>query len=382
LLITLFVQKNTGDDLVSETLSRSQKSDPCVILFLVDTVHCGANQHNHALLTRRIQCKLLRTRHWCGVIVDQDTGFSQKHHSFWEELGSILRMLKVDFLCGDFNMALWRVIPELTRQGFQVTMLACYPWTCTRGGGATIQEADDEDDPEATGTTSHDEVRYDSCGIFALKPCTAIQRVYSPEDVVDSEKLQKFLTGQGYVIQSYVDGQTSMEASLQSIHVSGDSRIRLPTCSQKLVRMDMWDPSHELWNRGGHMPLLVYIGDNPYRRNESLVRREGGHIRRGWGPGSKRRSDHMQRSGHGPRQARSADQTAASAPTHSASASSEAAKNQPAGSDANVWTWSQDTCGGGDCGDKGDDADIWEAVLPPRVLGGLAEKSAIAENLG
>ena len=155
---------------------------------------------------------------------------------------------------------------------------------------------------------------------------------------------------------------------MQCIHVGGDQRHRLPRCSQKLVRMDMWDPNHILWNRGGHMPLLVYIGDNPYRRNESLTRREGGHIRRGWGPSSRNRREHMQRTGKGTWQPRSTDQPAASTSSPSADAAPERHNAEARGLRCQRLELGPPTAG--------------PAVVPPRVPGGLAEPSAMAESLG
>ena len=272
----------------------------------------------------------------------QESGFAKQHNLFWDDLAGILRTNRVDFLCGDFNMALWRVVPELTRRGLQITMLAFYPWACTLGGGATIIEYPDEDNPDSTTGACHDEVRFDSCGIFALKPVTEVNREYNPEHLRDPDKLVKVPPGQGYPINSYVGNVDSVLTSLRSIHVGGDRQLRLPKCSQKLVNMDMWDPNQALWNGGGHMPLLVYVGDNPYRRNESLVRREGGHIRRGWGPSSENRREHMRRSGQGTWQPRSPEKTTAGASADAADAAPEESAEQPETSETYSWLWSSE----------------------------------------
>jgi hypothetical protein len=80
-----------------------------------------------------------------------------------------------DFLCGDINMSLWKVVPELASRSLTVTLIAFYPWQCTRGGGATTPE-------EATASTQS-EVKYDSCGIFAVKYCTEFFRLYPEEQL-------------------------------------------------------------------------------------------------------------------------------------------------------------------------------------------------------
>ena len=57
------------------------------------------------------------------------------------------------FLCGDFNMALFSVIPELRARGFQINLAAWYCWQMNY---------------EAT-------VRADSCGIFRIGPCQGVR---------------------------------------------------------------------------------------------------------------------------------------------------------------------------------------------------------------
>jgi len=270
---------------------------------------------------------------------EQDSGFAIKHNLFWDELAGILRTNDVDFLCGDFNMALWRVVPERKARGLQITMLAFYPWACTHGGVATIVEYLDEDNPEDTIGACHDEVRFDSCGIFALKPVTDLHREFNPEHLRDPDKLPKFPTGQGYPITSYVGKTDSVVASLHSIHVGGERQRRLPKCYQKLVNMEKWDLNHLLWNKGGHMPLLVYVGDNCYRGNESLTRREGEHIRRGWGPFSANRKEHFRRSGQGTWQPRSPEKTTAGASADAADAAPGESAEQQETSETYDWFW-------------------------------------------
>jgi hypothetical protein len=217
-------------------------------------------------------------------------------------------------------------------------MLAFYPWACTHGGGATIVEYDDEDNAEHTIGACHDEVRFDSCGIFALKPITNLHRVYNPEHLQDPAKLHQFPTGQGYAVKSYVGQNDAVLTSLRNIHDGGEKDSRLPTCYQKLVNMDKWDPNHALWNKGGHMPLLVYVGEHCYRGNDSLTRREGEHIKRGWGPFSANRIAQF-RKRQGTWQPRSPEQTTAGATADAADAAPGESAEQQDTSETHDWFW-------------------------------------------
>ena len=75
---------------------------------------------------------------------------------FWDLLASYLVSFGPRYLCGDFNMALFCVVPELRARGFQINLAAWYCWQ------------------------SHLEqhVRADSCAIFRLGPCQGIRMCF------------------------------------------------------------------------------------------------------------------------------------------------------------------------------------------------------------
>ena len=52
---------------------------------------------------------------------------------FWDGMFDNIRTFKVQVLMGDFNMSLFRVIPELRRRGAQVDLGAWYPWKSMDG---------------------------------------------------------------------------------------------------------------------------------------------------------------------------------------------------------------------------------------------------------
>ena len=47
---------------------------------------------------------------------------------FWHKLAAFIIELRVRIVAGDFNMALWQVVPELRARGVLVNLAAWYPW--------------------------------------------------------------------------------------------------------------------------------------------------------------------------------------------------------------------------------------------------------------
>ena len=69
---------------------------------------------------------------------------------------------------------------------------------------------------------------------------------------------------------------------------------------ERSVNFEKFDPDKMLFTSGAHAPLMVWIGSQGRRSQESLEKREENAIRRGWGPGSERRARSMTREGKGP----------------------------------------------------------------------------------
>jgi hypothetical protein len=59
----------------------------------------------------------------------------------------------------------------------------------------------------------------------------------------------------------------------------------MPPCRQKLIDIKMFDPQSQYFKRGGHMPLMVFVGGlNQQRRTKGACeRRERRAEQRGWG---------------------------------------------------------------------------------------------------
>ena len=117
----------------------------------------------------------------------------------------------------------------------------------------------------------------------------------------------------------------AVRGSLLRTHVGG-AEATIPHITQKLIDVNEWDALSALWHRGGHMPLLAYVGENPYRTDSALLRREYAQEDRGWGPGSAARSRLMTRQGKGKRPTQhirdggAASTSGAAAPTAQAAA--------------------------------------------------------------
>ena len=80
------------------------------------------------------------------------------YKTFWDKLAGILAEWCPSIMCGDFNMSLFSVIPELRARGFQINMAAWYCWKHPYEKGP----------------------RADSCGIFILGPCHGVRMCYDP----------------------------------------------------------------------------------------------------------------------------------------------------------------------------------------------------------
>ena len=87
--------------------------------------------------------------HLHNKVANHDKGFREQQKKFWPLLRAYIAQYQIDILMGDFNMSLFKVVPELRNGGVKVEMIAWYPWKAT-GGQAMA----------------------DSCGMFLLnKPC-------------------------------------------------------------------------------------------------------------------------------------------------------------------------------------------------------------------
>ena len=150
----------------------------------------------------------------------------------------------------------------------------------------------------------------DSCGICSLSPMAQLQTVLNVEDLRGSDKLGRFIKGQGYPAKSYQGCEEAARKSLsrlpaQKVAPGGPGDDHTLRAKQKLVDPAKWDATQMLFRGGGHMPLLAYFGHLSGRSTQALERRERKSTMRNWGPQpGGNRSKLMQQQGKGPKPVR------------------------------------------------------------------------------
>ena len=216
---------------------------------------------------------------------NKNRGFCRKHDAFWKYLADKCRRYGVHVLIGDFNMSLFKVVPELRSRGVHAQLCSWFPW---------MSEEDHF-------------LMSDSCGIFFLMPC-AVKRHISL-DMVEKEfdKLIKLPMNGG-------PGQTLNTKSKSNIAKIKDSMIPVPvaeegeyepgeyadavaapTTAQSAVadnkvfkvREKALDPNVWMYqganHKGSHFPLCAFTNSEGRRSEERFVKRqERQRAKRSW----------------------------------------------------------------------------------------------------
>ena len=104
--------------------------------------------------------------HFHFQVANKNKGFRRNNDEFWPWLAYKLKQHNIQVLMGDFNLSLFKVVPELhgtsayigggcRQRGVQVQLAKWYPW-----------RVEGSDEPMA-----------DSCGIFMCAPCAAAPKL-------------------------------------------------------------------------------------------------------------------------------------------------------------------------------------------------------------
>ena len=187
-------------------------------------------------------------------------------------MADAVKRSNVCFMGGDFNMSLFEVTKTLRARDIDAQFLGSYAWRqITRGRGV----------PGLPGC------RYDSLGFFAVQPTISVTRTLTLPSLRGSggRKLDEFENVQGYPASAYLGGESAIEAAFED-HTHGDGEAMLPPITQKALRPKVWDATGHLHSKGGHMPLLFYVGARSRRSDARLEAREANMVARGWGPKS------------------------------------------------------------------------------------------------
>ena len=89
------------------------------------------------------------------AVANKNKGFRRQNDMFWAWLANQLKEHAVHVLMGDFNMSLFKVVPELRSRGVPASLVSWFPWRSSDTG----------------------ETMADSCGIFVLVPAVVTPKV-------------------------------------------------------------------------------------------------------------------------------------------------------------------------------------------------------------
>ena len=205
------------------------------------------------------------------LVANYKKGFKKQHIDFWPWLADELKQHQVHVLMGDFNMSLFRVVPELRSRGVDAKLVSWFPWRS--------QETND--------------TMVDSCGIFVLVPADVTPSVKANIWTPDIwQNLPKFPmnAGPGQTIETYLpkDGRPDKKVfdSLQPVSMRIDEGNELAedapvgvrrvrdglTLRGKTLEIEVW--KYKGGNhKGAHFPLACWTKNDGNRSEEAFVRR-------------------------------------------------------------------------------------------------------------
>ena len=197
-------------------------------------------------------------------VANNNKGFKTKHKEFWPLLAKEMKYHEVQVLMGDFNMSLFKVVPELRSHGIQATLISWFPWRAEGSG----------------------EVMADSCGIFSLTHADEIAPSVQPNILVEDmvATLPPILknAGPGQTLATYLPKDIDLskkiydsleplpikieeEDETQSAAVAETEKIPLKW-KGKPLDVEIWRYKGE-HHKGSHFPLALFT-DNQSRRSE------------------------------------------------------------------------------------------------------------------
>ncbi len=213
--------------------------------------------------------------HFHRMPAKKEKGFTDAYKKFWPYLKEVLTQEKTQVLFGDFNMSLWRVVPELRLLGVKVTLVAWFPWKSSLQGAGQGKPM------------------CDSCGIFVVGQEVAARLQTAVADLHDDDErgwlwrgvsqsyaaVEAFQDGPGQALECYLHKSDALRERVRpslayseggaKAAVAGVLRLR-----EKRLDMDVWLGQNKIRMKGAHFPLCVFTHNGRRRSEEAQERRQ------------------------------------------------------------------------------------------------------------
>ena len=227
-------------------------------------------------------------------VANKVSGFRQENDKYWPRLADYMHKHRVHVLMGDFNMSLWKVVPELRSRGVPAHLAAWYPWLTETGAPAA-----------------------DSCGIFMLMDKVCLTHRVSSNIFVEErlrrlldvhrmkaskgekasppgQEMKTYLPKMGNLLDKLNDSLKPQEVqrrrreSWPAVADEGEDERgetmkgegkgkRRPDClniKEKRLLLEVCSYNHEgTLKRGTHFPLAVFTNNVGRRGEANFVRR-------------------------------------------------------------------------------------------------------------
>jgi len=116
-------------------------------------------------------------------VANNNKGFRLRQQAISSWLPKLIKDFDVDILMGDFNMWLWKLIPQLRDKDVVINLLAWFPWKTKEDGIAMC----------------------DSCGIFLCKHVTYSTKLHKGIDTLNHGPTGFFFHGKGVEGYNYIE---------------------------------------------------------------------------------------------------------------------------------------------------------------------------------
>ena len=197
--------------------------------------------------------------HFHRMPAKKEKGFTDAYKKFWPYLKEVLTQEKTQVLFGDFNMSLWRVVPELRLLGVKVTLVAWFPWKSSLQGAGQGKPM------------------CDSCGIFVVGQEVAARLQTAVADLHDDDErgwlwrgvsqsyaaVEAFQDGPGQALECYLHKSDALRERVRpslayseggaKAAVAGVLRLR-----EKRLDMDVWLGQNKIRMKGALFPLRFH----------------------------------------------------------------------------------------------------------------------------